>query len=352
MSGSIGREKLVEQAARLKKAWLICVAMFGLRQLQPRPDRDVLSIADYAGWNRRSLLVEVDALEQDLANLLNRIVSTSGRRRELHRAARWLAVRFDRWQQSGAGVCAIATMCEFETEIGPLRAEHKLERPAYAEMLLQGWNGLALRHPEYHLARDLGLLVDLHDDAHNLLANLSPTDGLVPTATENQQSLARAAILACFNLLEAFCNGLARDWLMRSTEGDQATRRRLEDMDSPLRTRLVAVVRVLAGDRCQLDVNREPMLRLFGEIKVHRDSFVHCEPGPQASHKGIVKEWAFNHVPPTLVRSSVELTLQIIRSAWQSVHQREGPIWLTEAQGRRFGRANLVLAAPDAKARR
>jgi hypothetical protein len=241
----------------------------------------------------------------------------------------------------------LATVLEFEQEVGKLRFSGAMETPAYGEMLMQGLHGMSIRHPEYMLVRDLAVLFDLHEDIDRMLddATLADREWATP-AGENRQSLARAVILACFNLLEAFSNGLAREWLLRNPVCGDETRRLLEDMDKPLRTRLLAVVRATSGGRCSLDVNVPPMSVLFGEIKKRRDAFVHCDPGPQISRRGYVKEQAFHDVAPAVVTEAVRLTFEVVRTAWRDVHQRTGPLWLPDWKGGRFGKWNVRVSRP------
>jgi hypothetical protein len=64
--------------------------------------------------------------------------------------------RFDEWQKVEFGLYSLCTAQEFELECGLLRARAKIEVPPYAELLMQGGaHPVAVRHPEYMLARDL-----------------------------------------------------------------------------------------------------------------------------------------------------------------------------------------------------
>jgi hypothetical protein len=107
------------------------------------------------------------------------------------------------------------------------------------------------------------------------------------------------------------------------------TIKKLLGQDKSLRQRITLVPELIAGRRCSLQLNATPLDRLFGEIKQARDSFVHCEPGPQASLKtGKIKEHLFHDVSKQLVAETVLLTTQVICHLWVFVFDREGPRWL------------------------
>jgi len=89
-----------------------------------------------------------------------------------------------------------------------------MDCPPYAQILLQGFSGAAIRHPEYHLASDLALLYNLFLDMEAL--NDEALSQLKVHCSEHSQSLARSVILTCFNLLESFASGLAAAFLINN----------------------------------------------------------------------------------------------------------------------------------------
>src|SRR5262245_53191918 len=150
-----GRERLVDEAFRLKKAWLLCAAWRGQR-LGPRET----AIPDYTMWTRTELQAHVDALREDFLNAAQTIVHLPTRRKR-EALAMWLAAQFVRWQEYGYGVMMLCTAHDFERTFGPIAERRVLEVPPYAELIMQGSHGLAVRHPEYMLSRDLSLLYGL-----------------------------------------------------------------------------------------------------------------------------------------------------------------------------------------------
>jgi hypothetical protein len=282
-----GRERLARSAVRLKKAWILSVAMVGLRNLQPQVSAEQLVIPDYSSWSRPKLQDQVLALEADLGEVLAIRVQLATGKKTIYRVAEWLERHYDHWQEAGRGMYRIANVLDFEHHVGPIRSKRQLDPPPYGEMLLPGFLGLAIRHPAYMLVRDVGLLFDLHFDVDRLLQGATLSDASWAVAAgKNQQSLARSVILSCFNLLESFANGLAREWLRLHPAADAKERAHFEETQKPLRTRLLSIVKTASGGHCSLDVNKPPISELFGPIKNRRDAIVHSEPGSGVSSRG------------------------------------------------------------------
>src|SRR5262245_4888749 len=185
-----GRERLARTAYRLKKAWLLCVGIVGVRNL-PLKFSAMLTVPDYQSWSRAKLESQVKALEEDLEEILRATIRGTLGRKSLNRVAQWLEEQYEKWDAAGRGKYSISTVHEFERHVGPLRSRERMEVPAYGEMLLQGALGLAIRHPEYMLARDLELFFDLHQDADRLIGKATGISdaGWAETCGENRQSL-------------------------------------------------------------------------------------------------------------------------------------------------------------------
>ena len=261
-------------------------------------------------------------------------------------AVGWLKKRFDDWVAAGCGVFVVSVAWEFEARVGRLRARDALDVPPYAQVLLQPGTQVAFRHPEYMLARDLSLLYGLFRDAEDLISRV---DWRLPpewaaAASENALALGRATIQCCFNLLEAFTAGLAKAALMTSNGIDDRVATQLRDTRSSLRRRIVRVPGIMRPDKPPLDSNQPPFSILFDDVKVRRDAFVHCEPGPEQSERGYVKEELFHGACAPEVEKAVDATCDAIRMVWQYVYDRSRPRWMRERmQDRRFSRDNLRL---------
>jgi hypothetical protein len=109
---------------------------------------------------------------------------------------------------------------------------------------------------------------------------------------------------------------------------DEQTRKRLLDNTKPLKSRLLNIPLWVSGRHPGLSGDEPPLSVVFGTVKQRRDAFVHCEPGPEQSSRGYVKEEAFHDVSSNVVEDAVAGTLGIIRHTWSHLYGTDGPKWL------------------------
>jgi hypothetical protein len=311
-------------------------ALFHVPQYMLLSEKEVARQARH--WAR--ILEEIDTA---VSNYRRGIPSTS---------LAWLSAAYDRWKSVKFGTLTLCTAEEWEQQVGSLRARRYLDIPPYAELLLQRPDmPVAYRHPEYMLARDLELLYNLAYDAENLvaLADWRQPQAWATAASENCQALNRSVIQACFNLLESFTSGIGRGHVM-TTQGltDVETSILLKNHGPPVDERLLKILQILTGGgTCGLAPSDPPLKDLFGRIKHQRNAFVHCEPGPQPTKAGYVKEAIFHDVPWKAAKEAVDLTLATIKQVWNHLHGRDKPTWLTEpGPDGKFPRTTLRVEPP------
>lgn len=339
-------EHLAGRALKLKKAWLTAVALHGA-QGQFKPTDFV--VPNYLSWNNPSLKLHIRDLEEDLEDIAKRVL-LDWKKSRLSSTMRWLSEQFDAWNKSGTQNYRLGRVYEVEAAIGPLAHRRFIDCPPYAEVLLQGFHGSAIRHPEYHLTTDIALLFNLFLDANAIMDEAERQRK--PHSSESSQSLGRSVILACFNLLESFVSGLGAAWLMEH-QNDQSelvdkVKDRMNDKRLSLRKRLVALTSLITANQCQLDAECLPLDLFFGECKQRRDSFVHCEPGSNPTQWGYIKEERFHDVSVAAVQKTVDLTCETIRLVWKAVHGREKPSWLPiRNKDGRFPRVDVTLRYAD-----
>jgi hypothetical protein len=342
---------LAERATLLKKAWLMAAAWAGAPL-----KADERSIPDYSLWVTQRIAKHVKLLDRDLDVMLRQVVRDPKAARD-RGIVTWLGGELDAFPGFRIGLKTLCTASDFESRFGPLRARDAIDVPPYAELLLQGWYGLAIRHPEYMLARDLQFLYSLFLTAERLIVteeskhrqDKKPSNmpAWARSGSENVQALARAVIQTSFNLIESFVSGLAR---ARAADPSvsQAERATLVDNRASLRKRVLTVPRLITGRPLPFDQKLDPFATLFDDIKVRRDAFVHCEPGPQLARQGHVKEVLFHDVSPPMVRKTVECTDRLIRMLWAFVHEAEGPRWLPALAQSPERASDLTLCVPTA----
>jgi hypothetical protein len=330
--------RLARHALTLKKAWLLAAAIIGAEHHLGAEER---TIPNYSSWNNKALKKHIKDLEGDFDDIAKRIL-LHWKRNNLPSAVRWFAKQFDDWQQVQFKLFGLGRVHEVERQIGLLGHRRFMDCPPYAEVLLQGFHGAAIRHPEYHLARDLALLYSLFLDSEVIIDEQQRQRKR--HSTEHSQSLARSVILTCFNLLESFVSGLAAAFVLDNPDTAEDVRKKLEDERLPLRKRLLLFPSLVTGRPELMDGSKPPFQKLFGECKQRRDSFVHCEPGPHPTKRGYVKEKHFHDVELAVVSETVDLTLETISLVWKEVHGKPPPSWLPKRDSTgRFERVDVVL---------
>src|SRR5262249_41910105 len=163
-------------------------------------------------------------LECDFEDIAKRVF-LQWKRNKLPSLVTWFAARFDEWQGDNFGLLDLGRVHEVERAIGLLGHRRIMDCPAYAQLLLQGFHGAAVRHPEYHLGRDLALLYNLFLDSESILEEAQRLKR--PHNSEYSQSLGRSTILTCFNLLESFVSGLAAQFLLENPHASEDIKKKL-----------------------------------------------------------------------------------------------------------------------------
>ena len=322
-----GRSRALRKAVQYKRAWVVSAAWVGYM-----PDTThVVAIPNYESLSRKDLENEVRLLRDDFNGYLNHII---GKLRTNAIELRALKFFSDRYESviNATGPLSLCDVQAFSSLVAPVPEATKLDAPPYTEVLMQGFRGVAFRHPEYMLARDVEFNYDLFWQTEDLVRKHMRerrTPRWMGHAVENVQSLARSTILSCFSLLESTVSGLARAHVMTHPGVSERERKVLANNHRPLLERILLVPEIIKGELPRLRSNTLPLSKLFGEIKQRRDAFVHCEPGDQESRPGFIKQERFHDVSADAVDDAVRLTAQVVRLIWQHVHDVEkGPVWL------------------------
>jgi hypothetical protein len=342
------KEKLAKKAYKIKSAWLVACSWVGFI-----PESNALVIPDYKLWSKNTLEHHIDDLYNDFLELLKKIIIIESKS-QVGKALDWFADKFKICLlENRSEPFTLCTAIEFENEIGKLYVRKYIEVPAYAEVLYQGWRGgVAIRHPEYMISRDLEFLFYLHCSTEKYLNNvdwgrMEEKDG---SASENSQTIARCVIQTCFNLLESFSSGIARQFILTHNNINTELVSKLIDNSLSLKKRLIEIPKLVTGRQLPIDQNKSPMKELFGSIKHHRDSFVHCEPGKQDSKWGYVKEDMFNDVSKEFIEKAVQSTVSLVKIIWNHVYGADAPKWLPDMNNFvKMERRNLNFEFPKVK---
>jgi hypothetical protein len=318
--------QLAEEATQLKQAFLFLVALTG-NNIDLRPDE--LEVRDYQRQNKVELRELIKLLRSDVFMISEKLFP-AWRRLDRKHVISWFSSKYRAWLASGQQTWDLGRVSEVEAVTGPLPHRNAVDCPPYAQVVFQGFFGAAIRHPEYHLARDLALHMNLLLDAEEIEDFLRKRN--LPRSSEVSQSLSRSVILTCYNLLESFTSGLVAASHYEKPSMPESVRKQLVEPErkrQSLKCRFADVPCLITGRADAMAPYQKLVLDpLFSEHKWRRDAFVHCEPGPSTSRYGIVKEDLFHEADIGVVRETVSLTVLAIQAAWKEVYGRPSPSWL------------------------
>lgn len=163
--------------------------------------------------------------------------------------------------------------------------------PLHCTVHLSPW-GLQTEFPELRLVQDLAEAYNVAAESHEELESL----GVVPwerAKNEDRRHISdllrrrafhqRMALIACFNLVEAYVNGIAWEYVQQVgiealSENERSV---LVEDKRPVNTvdKLVKIPRIVAGrDEGPLHQSRDPLRTFLETVKPFRDAVVHASP--------------------------------------------------------------------------
>ena len=180
-------------------------------------------------------------------------------------------------------------LAEFENRFAIVRREVLKGNPAHLTIVISLW-GLQFKFPEDELAKDLTTALRLVADSQNELdsywtmtyAETKTRRTEIAQPIRKKMFAVRSAVLCCFNLLEAYLNGLAWDYIQKhdttSTSLSNRNKKLLEDTASAsIREKLRKYPQIITGRELWKDSDEE-FEGLIDTLKPYRDSLVHPSP--------------------------------------------------------------------------
>jgi len=197
--------------------------------------------------------------------------------------------------------------------------------PRHATIAISPW-GLQAEYPELHLVRDLAVAFN---SAVSLDAEIEQHRGTSWSKAKQDEArkhladlLTRAAfnrrmcVLSCFNLIEAYLNGVAWDYTeshdisaLSKNKQDVLTSGQVSILD-----KVVKIPEIIASrSPGPLTQDKDPLKTLKEIIKPFRDSIVHASPfSAPARFRGYDKLSKVYELTLLTARSTVDLTFDII----------------------------------------
>jgi len=235
-------------------------------------------------------------------------------------------------------------LTDFVRDFGKFKAGVLKGAPLHSTIHISPW-GLQTEYPEHHLVRDLAVSINeaIEIEEHRLtpyrtrswrekkqLKTRSESGDLIRRRDAGQ----RTCVLSCFNLIEAYINGLAWDYVqthdIQSFSKDK--RNVLTEFDRPVNivTKLIKVPALTIGrDMGPLHQTRDPLKSFIETVKPYRDAIVHASPfAAPEKFGGYHKLSKLHELNLQTVREAVDVTVALIKEIHQFVDgSSELPLW-------------------------
>lgn len=233
-------------------------------------------------------------------------------------------------------------LTEFEKKFAPLKRETLRGNPDHLTVCISLW-GLQFRFPEDELSKDLLLALQIASEEQEETMQykekthpeLEAEKTKISSVVRKKVFAARSAILCCFNLMEAYLNGLAWDYVQIHDISQLSNRKRvlLEDTSSvSIRDKLKKYPKLLTGE----ELWEEPDQDLDGFIdtlKPFRDSLVHPSPfSAPPKFGGYDKLRLFYRIDYDTAMVTANLLINLIERIHKHVYcdRQTIPAWILE----------------------
>lgn len=231
---------------------------------------------------------------------------------------------------------------EFAALIGQPQEGVLRGSPRHSTIAISPW-GLQTEFPEMHLVRDIAVAFNSALDLEREIKQHEGTPWTKAKREDVRQHIAyvntraafhrRMCVLACFNLIEAYINGVAWDFT-ESHDISGLAKNKQAVLTSGQASILDKVVKIPEIVTCKtpgpLSADKDPLKTFKEIIKPFRDSIVHASPfSAPARFGGYDKLSKVYELTPQTVRSTVDLTVDIVGRIHQFLG-RDGnsPQWL------------------------
>ena len=178
-------------------------------------------------------------------------------------------------------------LSEFQRRFAPVHREVLKGNPAHLTVSISLW-GLQFRIPEEELAKDIMEAADIGVNAQEQLkrfesrtqVELLGDRNTIGSLFRQKMFAARSGVIACFNLMEAYLNGIAWDFLRTAdtTLLSNRSKKLLEDSASAsIREKLQKYPEIIAGTS-PWSADDADLVQFLEVVKPFRDSLVHPSP--------------------------------------------------------------------------
>jgi len=283
-----------------------------------------ISVEQFLDKPRRELISERDALRTSLRGEIAKFCRNNFENVEPEDLGRLYDVVFEHRSEW------FLPLTEFEKEFGRLKPGILKGAPPHCTVRISPW-GLQTEYPEHHLIRDLAVSLNEAMDVEE--CGLTPyrtkswkeqkeqrTRPEIADLIRRRNTNLRACVLSCFNLIEAYINGLAWQYVQTHDISGFTDKNRnvLTESDKfvSITDKLVKIPVLITGQEPgPLHQTHDPLKAFIEIVKPHRDAIVHASPfAAPEKFGGYNKLSKLYDLNLRTVREAVEVTMAMVKA--------------------------------------
>jgi len=227
---------------------------------------------------------------------------------------------------------------EFEQKFSGLKQRVLMGHPYHCTVVISLW-GLQFKFPEDMLSNDIKEALILNRRAEEVLEDykkqshksLRDARNKVSSAVSQSSFGARMCVLSCFNLVEAFVNGLAWDFSRNENNMNRLSNKKKKLIkDGPIREKLIKYPEIITGKTLWSEQD-EPLRNFLEHVKPFRDSLVHPSPfSAPERYGGHDKLKYLYRIDSKKAELAAKVSVDLITVMFKHVYggERPQPAWL------------------------
>lgn len=312
-----GREREAAEIVRFKRAAAVGKLLLG----ELDGPLDPIFVEQFVDRPRKDLKSDREAIRRDLRGEIAKFCRDNFQEIRPEDLARLYDPLFER------GSTWYLPLSDFVRDFGRFKPGVLRGAPLHSTIHISPW-GLQTEFPEHHLMRDLAgtfnqaveigdQLASYHSRTWSQVKEKRPRDELADLIRRKETSQ-RACLLSCFNLIEAYINGLAWDYVhTHDTSGlSKDNRNVLTESERPVNIidKIIKIPRLVAErDMGPHHQTRDPLKSFIDVVKPYRDAIVHASPfAAPEKFGGYDKLRKLYDLDLMTVRRAVDITLSLI----------------------------------------
>ncbi len=228
----------------------------------------------------------------------------------------------------------------FEVEFAKIKTEVLRGHPKHATVEISLW-GLKFKYPEHFFANDIvESLTIIQRTEENLDSFKEKNHAKLKDEAENLSKLlsehffaSRICILCCFNLVEAFLNGLAWDFSKDEKKMLALSNNQKKIIqDGSIRNKLLKYPDIIGGSQLWTEQD-DPVKSFLEKVKPYRDSLVHPSPfSAPEKFGGYDKLQYLYRIDAEKAKDTVSIITKLIQALMEHIYGQEAkqPEWFQD----------------------